>query len=270
MAETAASPWIVKLGGSVVTRKREEGKLRPKVLARLSEEIASAPRPLVVLHGAGSFGHVGADRAGLADPPTPDRSPERRRRAAALVAGSVRGLHLAVLRGLLSAGVPAYSVPVGATALSRAGTLERFEERPFVAALERGLVPVCFGDVVPDTDWGFSILSADTIALRLARPLAARKVVFVSDVDGLLEYPTGGRGRPRVIERLDAHALSSLLPRPGAPDVTGGIRGKLEVVLALAREGVDAGIISGLRHGALARALSGEEVHGSWAGPSFR
>lgn len=270
MAESPSAPWIVKLGGSVLTRKREEGKLRPKLLTRLSEELATTGRPLVVLHGAGSFGHVAADRAGLAAPPGPPLSPERRRRGAALVAGSVRTLHLAVLRSLLSAGVPAYSVPAGATALNRAGALEQFEERPFVAALQRGLVPVSFGDVVPDAEWGFSILSADTIALRLARVLGTRKVVFVSDVEGVLEFPASGQGRPRVIERLDDQSLRALLPRPGAPDVTGGIRGKLEVVLALAGEGVDAGIISGLRHGALARALAGEEVHGSWAGPSFR
>jgi isopentenyl phosphate kinase len=265
-----SGPTVIKLGGSLLTRKREEGRLRPKLLRRLSEEVAAAPVPLVLLHGAGSFGHQGALRAGLAAPPSVEIPEARRRRGAVLVSAQVRELHLRVLRALTDAGVPAFSVPAGASALNRAGHLESLDPAPFLRALERGLVPVSFGDVVPDAEWGFSILSADTIALSLAAALLPRRVLFVSDVDGVLEYPEGKSGRPRVLTRVDRSSLANLLARPGAPDVTGGIRGKLEVVLRLAESGVDAGIISGLRHGTLARALAGEEVHGSWAGPSFR
>jgi isopentenyl phosphate kinase len=265
-----AGPTILKLGGSLLTRKREEGRLRPKLVRRLSQEVATAPGPLVLLHGAGSFGHHGAERAGLAAPPSVDIPEGRRRRGAVLVSAQVRELHLRLLRGLTDAGVPAFSVPAGASAVNRAGRLETLDPAPFARALERGVVPVSFGDVVPDAEWGFSILSADILALALAAPLGARRVIFASDVDGVLEYPAAKTGRPRVLPRVDRSSLAGLLARPGGPDVTGGIRGKLEVVLALAESGVDAGIISGLRHGTLARALAGKEVHGSWAGPSFR
>lgn len=264
-----SGPTILKLGGSLLTRKREEARLRPKLLRRLSEEIAGSPTPLVLLHGAGSFGHHGATRAGLASPPSVEIPEARRRRGAVLVAAQVRQLHVRVLQALADAGVPAFSVPAGATALNRAGRPESLDPAPFLRALELGVVPVSFGDVVPDLAWGFSILSADTIALRLAAPLGARRVLFASDVEGVLEFPDGAARRPRVLRRVDRSTLATLQARPGAPDVTGGIRGKLETVLALAEGGVDAGIISGLRHGTLARALTGEEVHGSWAGPSF-
>ncbi|MCI4334726.1 MAG: isopentenyl phosphate kinase family protein [Thermoplasmata archaeon] len=268
MQPNPAPLTIVKLGGSVLTRKREEGKLRPKLVVRLSEEVAASPGPLVLLHGAGSFGHPGALRSGLAEPPTVDRTDARRRRAAVVVSSSVRRLHVAVLSALTAAGVPAFSVPVGATAVNEGGRLSGFDPKPFAAALGRGLVPVSFGDVVLDERWGYSILSADTIVARLAIELHAARVIFVSDVDGVLDSTHGSR--PRSIPRVDERTLTDLLPRPGAPDVTGGIRGKLEVVLRLAEAGVDAGIISGLRHGALSQALAGGVVHGSWAGPSFR
>jgi isopentenyl phosphate kinase len=260
---------VVKLGGSVLTRKREEGKLRPKLVSRLATELASVRGPLVVLHGAGSFGHPAAKRGGLAAPPLPGVTPAQRRRAAVGVAAQVRALHLRVLRELVSAGVPAFSIPLGAVVTNRAGTAEEIPTGPFRAAIGAGLVPVSFGDVVRDAEWGFSILSADSIALRIAPELGARRVVFVSDVPGILESPAPVRGPPRVIPRLTEATLDRLLPQPGAPDVTGGIRGKLKVVLALANAGVDAGIISGLRHGALSQALAGEVVYGSWAGPSY-
>ena len=54
---------VVKLGGSVITKKDEDkAEVRADVLARLAAEIAYAqaqkPSPLIVVHGAGPFGHV--------------------------------------------------------------------------------------------------------------------------------------------------------------------------------------------------------------------
>lgn len=267
----AAQPIVVKLGGSVVTRKRERAKLRPKLLARLATEIAdSKATPLVLLHGAGSFGHPGAAAGGLAASPAANATSAQRARSAVVVSAEVRQLHVAVIQALTRAGVSAWSIPVGPLATNRDGMLEHLDASPFRDSCAMGLAPVSFGDVVRDSAWGFSILSADTIAVRLATDLGARKVLFVSDVDGVLESVPGSKGRPRAILRPDRAVLARLRPTPGAPDVTGGIRGKLAALLELADAGIDAGIISGLRDGTLARALRGEEVYGSWAGPSFR
>ncbi len=257
------NPTVVKLGGSVLTRKRERERLRPKVLRRLAEELATAPGPLVVLHGAGSFGHPGARQFGLARAPAPDVPAGRRARGASIVAAEVRRLHLAVLRELVAAGVSAASVPAASLAANRAGVLEAFDPAPFVAALEGGRTPVSFGDVVPARAWGWSILSADTIAVRLAAALPAARAIFVSDVPGLLAPRTVGRSR--IVPELDEAILPSLRPVAGAPDVTGGIRGKVAAMLAIAAGGVDAALISGLSDGAVSRAVRGETVYGSWA-----
>jgi isopentenyl phosphate kinase len=261
-------PTIVKLGGSILTRKREAPRVRAKVLARLSEEVAEGlSGPLVLLHGAGSFGHPGAIKWHLADPAPVSNG--GRVRGATLVSAEVRRLHGAILRSLLDAGVPAWSVPPANLAVNREGHLDRLDAGPFRQALAQGLVPVAFGDVVPDSAWGFSILSADAIAVELARSLGSRRVLFVSDVDGVLTEPPG-RGRPKVHARVDRAVLDGLVPTRGAPDVTGGIRGKIRAMLALEESGVDAALISGLRHDSLRRALRGETVYGSWSGPGAR
>jgi isopentenyl phosphate kinase len=262
-------PAIVKLGGSILTRKREAARLRPKVLHRLAEELATpGTPPLVLLHGAGSFGHPGAVRWNLARAPTDDADRDRRARGAAIVSTEVRRLHGAVLQALIDSGLSPFSVPPQPIAFNRAGKLSQLDLEPFRRALARGGVPVSFGDVVPDEEWGFSILSADTIAVELVRGLSSRRLLFVSDVEGVLA-PTGPGERRRPILRLTAAAIESIRPMEGVPDVTGGIRAKAEAMLAAAGAGADAGLISGLRHGALSRALRGETVYGSWCGPQI-
>jgi isopentenyl phosphate kinase len=257
-------PVVVKLGGSVLTRKREVEALRPKVLRRLSEELATAgPTPLVVLHGAGSFGHPGARKFGLARAPAPGASPADRSRGAAIVASEVRRLHLAVLRSLVAAGLSVGSVPPATHTTNEAGRMVSFDSTPFRTFLDAGLTPVSFGDVVPDRAWGWSILSADTIAVALAAELKAERVVFVSDVPGVLV--ARGPGRPKVHPEVTEAVVAALQPNAAGPDVTGGIRGKAEAMLAIAASGADAGLISGLKDGELSRAVRGETVYGSWA-----
>ncbi len=255
---------VVKLGGSVITRKREVERARPKVLARLAREIAAVPgRRFVILHGAGSFGHPGAKKFGLARAPPPHEDPAARARGAAIVAAEVRRLHLLVLRALVGAGLSPASVPIATHARNRDGRIASFDPTPFRDALAGHRVPVSFGDVVPDDTWGFSILSADTIAEALIVPLAPARVVFVSDVPGILEGPSDGRRR--AAREVTESVVAALRPTGASPDVTGGIRGKAESMRRIARAGVDAGLISGLKDGELSRALRGEDVYGSWA-----
>lgn len=260
------SPVIVKLGGSVLTRKRRAAAVRSKVLDRLARELAQGwdrgRRPIVVLHGAGSFGHPTAKAWGLAQAPPGPRP--GRQRGAALTSAEVRRLHARVLRALLDAGLPAMSVPAAPAAVNREGRLISWDLGPMRAVLAGGWVPVSFGDVVIDAAWGSSILSADTIAIHLVKSGIARRVIFVSDVDGVLETQTPGP--PVVRPKIDAGSIADLRPAPGVPDVTGGIRGKAEAMLAIAEAGGRAGLISGLSHGRLSRAVKGEDVYGSWAG----
>jgi isopentenyl phosphate kinase len=255
---------LVKLGGSVITRKREVERLRPKVLARLAREVVDVrDRRVVLLHGAGSFGHPGAKRFGLALPPGAGTSGAERARGAAIVAAEVRRLHLAVLRELVRAGGSPASVPMATHARNRAGELVHLDPAPVQAALHDGFLPVSFGDVVPDEEWGSSILSADTIAVALAPALGAERVVFVSDVEGILEGPPGRRRVP--VREVTADTVAALAPAAGNRDVTGGIRGKAKAMLAIAAAGADAGLISGLSDGAVSRAIRGGREYGSWA-----
>ena len=257
-------PIVVKLGGSILTRKRERERLRPKVIQRLATELFqgwnAGGAPLVVIHGAGSFGHPGAAQWGLAGPPGSSRN--HRERGAALTSHRVRDLHQRVVKELLSAGLPAFSVPPFPLAKNREGNLVEFPMANLTEVLERGGIPVTFGDVVRDSAWGFSILSGDTIAVRMAREISLRQMVFVSDVPGV--FAPGSESHRTVIRELGPELLAGLSVPRGHHDVTGGIRAKVQAMLEIAEGGARAGLISGLTHGNVLRALRGEEVYGSW------
>ncbi len=269
MSASSPGPLVVKLGGSVLTRKGEDRRARPKVIHRLASELAEGlrdrPIPLLLVHGAGSFGHPAALKHRLSQAPSEEGPPAGRTRGAALTAWGVRELHQSVLRALLDAGLPAFSVPPFPTMENRQGRFAGLSLSPFQRILSRGGIPLTYGDVVLDEGWGFSILSGDTLVGELARGVGSPRALFVSDVPGVLEDRRPGP--MRIVRTLSEGTVESLAPARGVPDVTGGLRGKVSVMLALAREGVRCGLISGLAPGLLCRALRGEEVYGSWARP---
>ncbi len=253
---------IVKLGGSIITRKRETSTLRRKVLTHLARELregsGKGANSLIVLHGAGSFGHPYAKEWNLSHAPKPeDRD---RLRGAAITSVHVRQLHDHVLKSLIDAGLPALSIPPQTLATNDQGKLTTFEDSAFRTALEAGAVPVSFGDVVRDRSWGFSILSGDDIAVYLAEKLRAERVIFVSDVPGVLDQGKASS----VVPHLTPGVVESLQPTPGVPDVTGGIRGKAEKMLKIAAGGTPCVILSGLSRDRLKQALQGEKVYGTW------
>src|SRR3989449_7563594 len=62
------SMLLVKLGGSVITVKSKYRTLRGPDLSRLARELAAgASSETVVVHGAGSYGHILAAKHGLTD-----------------------------------------------------------------------------------------------------------------------------------------------------------------------------------------------------------
>ncbi|MEM2052142.1 MAG: hypothetical protein QW614_04225, partial [Candidatus Caldarchaeum sp.] len=59
---------ILKIGGSVITDKKVERLFRKDVMDRISREVARCwPTPMVIIHGAGSFGHPIAERYRLSE-----------------------------------------------------------------------------------------------------------------------------------------------------------------------------------------------------------
>jgi isopentenyl phosphate kinase len=268
---------LLKLGGSLITDKARPETPRPGTIRRLAAEIVEALREpgaprLVLGHGSGSFGHEAAARhgvhEGLAGGASPAEASERRLdrlRGVSRVQERAAALHRRVLDALLAEGAAPFSVAPSSALVATAGRPERMEAEPLLLALEAGLLPVVYGDVVMDRERGAAIASTEAVFLALAGELERRGVpvaraLWAGATDGVLT-PAGER-----LEEVRADDATEALATAGGAagtDVTGGMRHRLETALDLARRGVPSLIFDATVPGRLAAALRGEAVPGT-------
>jgi len=49
---------LIKLGGSIITGKAEYRAFNKDTVSRLADEISRSDKDVIIVHGAGSFGHI--------------------------------------------------------------------------------------------------------------------------------------------------------------------------------------------------------------------
>jgi isopentenyl phosphate kinase len=239
---------ILKIGGSILTDKSRELAARPEEIARVAAEIAIRPEDLVLVHGAGSFGHIPAKKYGLPQ----EFSPEGLRMTHLTVAR----LCEMVVEALGQAGVDCLPVHPLSAAKLRQGRIESFFLGPVREMIKNGIMPVLHGDVAMDASRGAAIVSGDQLVAYLAGELEADTVAVGSNVDGVLVS-----GQPlHCMGRNDLSQFESDIGASAGVDVTGGMRGKLEELLELADRGTESVIFNAGKKGNITRALKGESV----------
>lgn len=205
---------ILKIGGSVLTEKDGDETVAgvfDDVLATVARE---APDDLVLVHGAGSFGHPHAERHGI-DERTASVEGAYETHAA------VARLNRQVVETLNSHGVDAVPVHPSSCGWRDGGT--RFQTGAVESLRDAGFLPVVHGDVVADAHGGASVLSGDELAVRLAEE--DERVGMCTSAGGVLNEEGNRLGRVSSVEELTELG-------DGTDDVTRGIRGKVERLLS--------------------------------------
>ena len=215
---------VLKLGGSVITDKEHEETLDVPALDRVCDAVAAGMvDDLVIVHGAGSFGHFAAERHGVTV-----ENGSRDPTAVTDIHGAMKTLNQFVLSRLHERGVPAVPVhPFSAASRDRNGTLS-YSARPVATMLGDGFVPVLHGDVVAHEGKGVTIVSGDELIVLLAAQLSANRVGLCSTVPGVLDADHS------VIPEITAfEEVADVLGGSDSTDVTGGMAGKVKNLLAL-------------------------------------
>lgn len=262
MTANDPSPLVfLKLGGSLITDKQRPYTPRLDVLERLAQEIALSRRRhpdmrLLIGHGAGSFGHVPAKkygtRQGVHTPQEWLGFAEVWKEAAAL--------NRLTTDALLAAGLPVVSFSPCASVTARDGKVEVWELYPIRSALEAGLVPLVFGDVIFDRQRGGTILSTEDLFEYLAIHLKPQRILLAGIEAGVWQdYPQC----TRLVTEITPGMLEENTLRIGgsnATDVTGGMASKVRQSLDLAQAipGLQVLIFSAEPAGALSEALDGK------------
>ena len=256
---------LVKLGGSLLTDKKQPRTAREEIIERLAKEVTQVrkaiPEALVLGHGSGSFGHDAARRYSLKG----RLATSRQRRGVSVTQVRAAQLHRRVVDALLEAGAAPFSIAPSSGFLAAGGRTAIASVEPLQRALELGLLPVVYGDVVLDRRLGATVLSTETvlreIIVRLQRrTFRVRKVLWMGETDGI--YDRQGRTIAEVTARNLEEVRESIGPTRGT-DVTGGMELRLEAAWEIARKGIDSFVLDGRQPGLLKRCLSGKPVGGT-------
>jgi len=252
---------IVKLGGSVITEKRRPFTVRRKILRRLAKELSQSRRPLVVVHGGGSFGHPLAAKYRLAK----GFKRKEQRVGITLTRLAMNRLNTEVVYSLYSKNVPAVGVQPSACMVVKNGKIASANLSPIDQMLSIGIVPVLYGDVVFDTARGVSILSGDQLTTYLARKLNVRRVIFGVDVDGIFTANPKVDKNAKLLHEITPSNWKKLSfsTESKVRDVTGGMKNKVEELLKLAKVGIESEVANALKPGIIARLVKGEKGLGT-------
>lgn len=238
---------VIKLGGSVVTDKDTYRKVNTNLLRRLCGVLSKNKESKILIHGAGSFGHLKALEFGLERP----GKIRGREGAVSRVISDVLRLDSIVVGELNEHGIRAVSIPPHAIYRG-----ERPDFRIVEILVGEGLVPVLFGDIIAGKG-KYRIVSGDEIAFELARKFKPTSVVFATDVDGLFDRDPKKYKDAKFIPRIDSEKISIV---DTANDATGSMAGKMERIKKMVRYTDRVVVLNGTKPERLDKFLRGEKT----------
>ena len=245
---------VIKWGGGLITHKDQLCTVNLDVIDSLAKACSKSTKKLVIVHGAGSFGHMMAKKFRLAEGRVAGLKQDE---AIERVRSDMIELNNHVLSSLQKYGLDAktFSPHLWAT-----GTGPGFKgELPIFDG-----VTVVYGDVVEDSEKEFGILSGDDIMLRYSTelPNVERAVFAIGGVDGILRVPPSKAGPEDLIE-IWSPEMEFEGEHAAEIDVTGGIGLKAARGAMISEKGVDVHIINGEHPNRVLAAIDGENVLGT-------
>ena len=249
--------FILKLGGSVITDKTKPLTFKEKIMDNLSKQIRNAEKKLIIIHGAGSFGHILAKKYEL------NKGYKRydQLKGFSLTHEKVQTLNSYVLKSLNKYDIPAVSISPHSILKLNNHKIEKFDYQVFEEYLETQFIPVSFGDVVLDKKLGFSICSGDLLIKILAEHFKPEKVIFAIDEDGLYTSNPKIDKKAELIKKAqisDLDKLTTTLDKHA--DVTGGMSGKINFIKEISGFGINTVLLNGNKPDRLYKVLVGEDT----------
>ena len=244
---------VVKFGGALITKKDEECVAHLEIIQNLCAVIKSISDDgiqTILVHGAGSFGHLKAKRWRLNEGYIPDMEHPSdaclsQVEAVSQVRNDMLTLNSIIVKELENVGFEVRTHPPHQWATNLgptfSGSLDHFSDS------DPSIVHVTFGDVVDvDDERTFGILSGDDLVARLSLELPGIEALIfaMGGVDGLLKVPPHIATDADLIEHWSPDVNYEGLHQSDI-DVTGGIGLKITRGHLVAQSGIGVYLING-------------------------
>ncbi len=253
----------LKLGGSVITDKNSYLKVNDSAIRRLADEIAgSRVSELIIVHGAGSFGHPLAAKYQVKE----GFKRDEQLLGFCKVRMAMIELNRLLVNAFLDAGIPAVPLFPCSYVTTSKGRIESIDLKPIRELLRIGLVPVTCGDAVSDRALGFTILSGDQLISSLSVSMKASRIVVGVDVDGVFTSDPKINPDADLVSCLslrEARKMLSSLGKSASTDVTGGMFGKIRELLSAVETGIEIVLVNASVPGRLLEALTEKDFVGT-------
>ena len=200
---------VLKIGGGVLTDKSGFEELS-QVFSGVMRVVAESDCSLVLVHGAGSFGHPHVEKWGVDTP-----------RGVYEVRSGVRKLNSLVVDELLSHECRAVGIHPSCCSGVSEGELSLDTEH-VKSMVRMGYLPVLHGDCVL-SGGGFEVVSGDSVAVKIGE-MFDTEVGFCTSVEGVFDHDGD------VVSEVSSIQDFPDRGRDGV-DVTGGMEGKVRELL---------------------------------------
>ena len=263
---------VIKWGGGLITEKSSLCTPNLAILEQLAETIVVCQKngiDVILVHGAGSFGHLRAKHWRLNEGLLLDAEFNSdgvcttQREAVHTVRQEMLELNAHVCHALEQKNITPIVHPPHLWAQNTGpgftGDLNRFHQH------EPGQVHVTFGDIVDvEGNEQFGILSGDDLVVRLAveLPGVQRLVFAIKGVDGILRVPPEQADDDDLIENWYP-GIEFEGTHQSQIDVTGGIGLKAARGALVASHEVEVTMVNGGKAGRVLNAMLGNNVRGT-------
>ncbi|MBN2330368.1 MAG: hypothetical protein JXC85_01005 [Candidatus Aenigmarchaeota archaeon] len=257
---------LLKIGGSICTEKTKgEFRVKAKTVERIASEIEEARGQkgfrLIVVNGAGPFGHVNVTEYDIDD----GLSTPRDFQGFVKTVCDCSYVNYMVSEALRKKGLLAFPYPSSSVIMQARKRIVSFSIDPIKRLWDAddGIIPVMNGTMVPDSVLKGSVVGGDAVIEYLADLLKPKLVIFAVDVDGIHASDPNHDKRASLIGTItkeNFHEFRNGISGSSNTDVTGGMLGKVERLLSGRATTL---IVNGNRPGRVRDALIGKPVRGT-------
>lgn len=243
-----------------------ESEVDSESLKRIALEIKSSldnsSKELIIVHGAGSFGHPPAKKYKIGEKFDQSEYPQKRI-GFCEIQNAVKKLNMLICEEFIKEELPVVAIPASSFMTASNKRITHGNLDSFKRYLSKGFIPVIYGDVVLDDELELCVISGDQIIQYLAMNLNPDRVVLGTDVDGVYDKNPKTHDDAIFFDRFSSLDDLETLEGTTNVDVTGGMVGKIKELLYLADLGIESKIINAEVKDNIFKVLENEEVKGT-------